>query len=87
VNFVCHCKCLAVLACITLMVMLSGCGGVNAGGGASPAAFFLPGVAGYDGPLEKSSPLNASYASSKETMDPIVATAVQPEAYIFAHRN
>ncbi len=69
------------------MLMLSGCGGVNAGGGASPAAFFLPGVAGYDGPLDKSSPLNASDASSKEAIDPIAAASVQPEAYSFAHRN
>ena len=69
------------------MLMLSGCGGVNAGGGASPAAFFLPGVAGYDQPLEDASPLNASDASSQETFDPVVPAAVQPEAYSFAHRD
>ena len=35
-------------AVMALAAVLSGCGGVNAGGGASPATFFIPGMAGVE---------------------------------------
>lgn len=48
VNFVFKCKWFVACAVTALAVVSTGCGGVNAGGGASPATFFLPGLAGID---------------------------------------
>jgi hypothetical protein len=53
VNFVFKCKWFVACAVIALVVVSTGCGGVNAGGGASPATFFLPGMAGMDVQDEK----------------------------------
>ena len=48
VNFVFKCKWLVACSVIALAAVSTRCGGVNAGGGASPATFFLPGMAGGD---------------------------------------
>lgn len=53
-NFVFQFKCLSAFGAIALAVLTSGCGGVSAGGGASPSTFFLPGVAGLDIRAEQS---------------------------------
>ena len=54
VNFVFKCNWLFACAVIALAVVSTGCGGVNAGGGASPATFFLPGMAGMDTQADES---------------------------------
>ncbi|MBT5926557.1 MAG: hypothetical protein HOH33_08065 [Verrucomicrobia bacterium] len=71
-NFVFKCKWLGVCAVIAPAAVLTGCGGVNAGGGASPATFFLPGMAGVEsradeGPLF--APVLANEPGSKSISD------------------
>ena len=53
-NFVFKSKCLSACGAIAFAVLSIGCGGVSAGGGASPSTFFLPGVAGLDIRAEQS---------------------------------
>ena len=71
-NFVFKCNWLGVCAVIALAAVLTGCGGVNAGGGASPVTFFLPGMAGVEGPVDedlRSAPVLANETGSNTLSD------------------
>jgi hypothetical protein len=67
-----------------MMVVLSGCGGVNAGGGASPAAFFIPGVAGYEG--QHPSHINVSDVPGSEAVGSTGAAVLQAGA-LYLHTD
>lgn len=83
-NFVFQCKCLSACGAIALAVVSTGCGGVSAGGGASPSTFFLPGVAGLDIRADQSvvpSTLLAEESAPTNTVE-TVTVSFQEATYI-----